>query len=523
MGYLGLEWQRNPSSNSLRGVGAGGALLLVLPWRGVFLILAVIGLLLAAGVWRWIPESLPRPARRPGGVAAGLRSIGAPAARGAVLAPVVALSFGGAAVFAYIAGTTFVFQEIYHLTAAAASVVYGVNAVGNMMGSLAYGRLVRRWSPEMLLCAGAAVALAGQVLLVSIAVTVGSSMMSTWLCLLVSLTAFGVFFPAVVTIAQQRGRSAPGATSALLGGGQFLFGAAGVTRERRVDSNRGILAGVWHDHHRDKCGHRDLRTTPPKPTTRIRTIGAAGPKSLFDLLHGVAGECAYEQAVDGEADQYRKWNPALRVEGHPQRVCAGWQVEDGRGGFAPGDELVRFSPTYRVGEGEVGNVFAVPFGRARRDAPETQRGQVSTEERPGGKNQADDESLHGPPHVRASSHPLPAIADLTRRADNESGWFSPGPRQPVRFSREPANSEFRKWRTNAAPTTISAASTTAITNRSLVVRATSPPAIARAMKAIMFGSARRCSVNCAPCVRVDPRSRGRWPRTGHRLHGRLEL
>lgn len=205
---------------------AGGALLLVLPWRGVLLILAVIGLLLVAGVWRWIPESLPRPARRPGGVAAGLRSIGALAARGAVLAPVVALSFGGAAVFAYIAGTTFVFQEIYHLTAAAASVVYGVNAVGNMIGSLAYGRLVRRWSPEMLLCAGAAVALAGQVLLVSIAVTVGSPMMSTWLCLLVSLTAFGVFFPAVVTIAQQRGRSAPGATSALLGSGQFLFGAA---------------------------------------------------------------------------------------------------------------------------------------------------------------------------------------------------------------------------------------------------------------------------------------------------------
>ncbi|MFD4406505.1 multidrug effflux MFS transporter [Nocardia sp. NPDC058499] len=205
---------------------AGGALLLVLPWRGVFLVLAAVGLLLAVGVARWIPESLPAHARRPGGVAAGLRSIGVLVAHGAVLPPVLALSFGGAAVFAYIAGTTFVFQEIYHLTPAAASLVYGVNAVGNMLGSLAYGRLVRRRSPELLLCASAATALTGPVLLVSVSVTVGSPMVLTWACLLVSLTAFGVFFPEVVTIAQQRGRSAPGATSALLGGGQFLFGAA---------------------------------------------------------------------------------------------------------------------------------------------------------------------------------------------------------------------------------------------------------------------------------------------------------
>ncbi|WP_063726536.1 hypothetical protein [Streptomyces sp. RTd22] len=48
----------------------------------------------------------------------------------------------------------------------------------------------------------------------------------TWLCLLLSLTAFGIFFPTVVTIAQRRGRTAPGATSALLGGGHFLLGAA---------------------------------------------------------------------------------------------------------------------------------------------------------------------------------------------------------------------------------------------------------------------------------------------------------
>jgi DHA1 family bicyclomycin/chloramphenicol resistance-like MFS transporter len=137
---------------------------------------------------------------------------------------VLALGCGGAAVFAYIAGTTFVFQDIYHLSPALSSLVYGVNALGNMSGSLAYGRLARHRTPEALLIISGILATAGAVALLLLQATTGSSM--TWLCLLITISAFGLFFPAVITIAQSRGRAAPGATSALLGGGQFLFGAA---------------------------------------------------------------------------------------------------------------------------------------------------------------------------------------------------------------------------------------------------------------------------------------------------------
>ncbi|MGX1772853.1 multidrug effflux MFS transporter [Nocardia brasiliensis] len=205
---------------------AGGALLLVFPWRAVFVVLAALGAVLAVGVWRWIPESRPPQARSAGGVTAGLRAMAELLARRDILGPVLAISFGGAAVFAYIAGTTFVFQGVHRLTPAVASLVYGVNAVGNMAGSLGYGRLVKHWSAATLLVAGAVLALAGSAVLFAVSVTVGSSLAVTWFCLFFSLTAFGVFFPAVVTLAQQRGRAAPGATSALLGGGQFLLGAA---------------------------------------------------------------------------------------------------------------------------------------------------------------------------------------------------------------------------------------------------------------------------------------------------------
>ncbi|MEV5887190.1 Bcr/CflA family efflux MFS transporter [Streptomyces sp. NPDC052020] len=204
----------------------GGALLLVVSWRYVFAALAVTGLFLALGVLRWIPESHPPQARLTGGLSSSLRAIGRVAGRRAVIMPALALAFGGAAVFAYIAGTTFVFQDIYRLSPSLASLVYGVNAIGNMTGSLAYGRLAGRSSPETLLIASGTVATAGTAALLLIQTTTGSTMLLTWLCLLTAITAFGVFFPAVITIAQSRGRAAPGATSALLGGGQFLLGAA---------------------------------------------------------------------------------------------------------------------------------------------------------------------------------------------------------------------------------------------------------------------------------------------------------
>jgi DHA1 family bicyclomycin/chloramphenicol resistance-like MFS transporter len=205
---------------------AGGALLLAVSWRYVFAVLALMGLLLSLGVWRWIPESHPPHARLTGGMTASLRAIAEVAAQRAILAPVLTLACGGAAVFAYIAGTTFVFQDIYRLSPALSSLVYGVNAVGNMAGSLAYGHLAKRRTPEALLIISGALATTGAAALLLIQATTGSTTQLTWLCLLITISAFGIFFPAVITVAQSRGRVAPGATSALLGGSQFLFGAA---------------------------------------------------------------------------------------------------------------------------------------------------------------------------------------------------------------------------------------------------------------------------------------------------------
>ncbi|GAB3585771.1 multidrug effflux MFS transporter [Amycolatopsis endophytica] len=200
----------------------GGAILSVTSWRIVFAALAVLGLAQVAGVLVWVPESRPS-GNRGSSPLAGLARL---ARRPAVAGYVISLCFGGAAVFAYIAGSTFVFSDVYGAAPGLVSVIYGVNALGSLAGSVLCGRLVARVGTGRLLVAGITTALAAGAVLTAALLTSGGSLALTWACLFAVITAFGVFFPAVTAAAQAAGRDAPGATSALLGGGQFLLGGA---------------------------------------------------------------------------------------------------------------------------------------------------------------------------------------------------------------------------------------------------------------------------------------------------------
>lgn len=225
----------------------GGGVLSVGSWRWLFGLLAFFGLVLTLCLALWVPESLPLSARVPGGMGGTVRSMRRVCARRSVIAPVLSLGFGGAAIFVYIGSTSFVFQDLYHLSAGLTSLVYGANALGNMAASIFYGRLVRRHSPEELLRASMVLTLAPAALLV-VAETAGRGGLAlTWICLFVSIAAFGVFFPAVTTVAQIRGRDAPGATSALLGSVQFTFGAiasplVGLFGDRSALPMAGLMA-----------------------------------------------------------------------------------------------------------------------------------------------------------------------------------------------------------------------------------------------------------------------------------------
>ncbi len=145
---------------------AGGQLLRVTSWRGLFVVLTAIALALFLSVLIGLPESLPRERRSSAGLGTLLRSLLTmtrdPRFMGFAL--VSALSFAG--FFAYLAGSSFVYQDVYGVSPAAFSVLFAANAVGMLGASELNHRLLARFSPAQLLGAALAVnAVAGMVVL----------------------------------------------------------------------------------------------------------------------------------------------------------------------------------------------------------------------------------------------------------------------------------------------------------------------------------------------------------------------
>lgn len=203
-----------------------GALVLTAgSWRSVFAVLAAFGLLLAGAVWVSVPESLPAGRRRRGGLRPMLAATGRLLRDRVLVGHLLVLAFGGAALFGYIAGSTFVFQGVYGVSASGYAGVFATNAVGMLLAGAAFGRLAGRLPVSTLLGIGTVVALAGAVLLTALLAAGVSGLAGAWVCLFVVTAGLGMMLPAAVTVVQERGRSAPGATSGLVGVAQFVLGA----------------------------------------------------------------------------------------------------------------------------------------------------------------------------------------------------------------------------------------------------------------------------------------------------------
>ncbi|MER7184023.1 multidrug effflux MFS transporter, partial [Streptomyces hyaluromycini] len=204
----------------------GGAVLAVSTWRAVFAVLAVLGVLLLLAVVRAVPESLPPERRHGGGLAGTFRAMGALLAGRAFMGYVLVVALVSAAMFAYISGSSFVFENLHGVSSTTYSLIFAGNAVAMLAAGASFARLAGRGTRlNTLLSAGVGIALLGALAQVLLVVTVGETLAGTWATLFVTAGGIGLVFPSAMSIGQAVGRTAPGAASALLGGFQFLFGA----------------------------------------------------------------------------------------------------------------------------------------------------------------------------------------------------------------------------------------------------------------------------------------------------------
>ncbi|MFC9533834.1 multidrug effflux MFS transporter [Streptomyces sp. NPDC056975] len=206
----------------------GGQVLRITDWRGIFVVLTVIGIALTALVWKGLPETLAPERRHGGGTAEALRTMRGLLADRVFTGYMVAGGFAFAALFAYISASPFVVQEIYGASPQTFSLLFGINSVGLIaVGQINGKLLVGRVSLDKALAVGLCViALASAALLLMATGVFGDvGLVPIAAGLFVLMSAMGLAMPNTNALALMRTPHAAGSASALLGTSSFLVGA----------------------------------------------------------------------------------------------------------------------------------------------------------------------------------------------------------------------------------------------------------------------------------------------------------
>ncbi|MFJ3301967.1 multidrug effflux MFS transporter [Streptomyces sp. NPDC086549] len=206
----------------------GGQILRVTDWRGVFVVLTVVGAVLAMLVWLRLPETLPPAERHDGGVGEALRTMRGLLTDLPFTGYMLAGGFAFAALFAYISASPFVIQEIYGASPQTFSLLFGLNSVGLVVAGQINGKvLVGRVRLDKVLAVGLTVVVlaATALLLMSLGAFGNVGLAPVAAALFVLMSAMGITLPNTQSLALLRTRHAAGSASALLGTSSFLVGA----------------------------------------------------------------------------------------------------------------------------------------------------------------------------------------------------------------------------------------------------------------------------------------------------------
>ena len=203
----------------------GAQLLLIGSWRMMFAVLAGFGALLLALVLFVLPESLPVERRRVGGIGSALRSYRGLLSDRPFMGLALLSGFYIAALFTYVASSTFVFQDGFDLSAQEFGLVFGAGSLAITIGSQVNGALVGRVTPERMLTVAvwSGVVLSAGLVVVALG---GGGLWALVALLVPTLGTAGFVFPSVPAIALEANAHRAGSAAALLGSVQFGIGAA---------------------------------------------------------------------------------------------------------------------------------------------------------------------------------------------------------------------------------------------------------------------------------------------------------
>jgi DHA1 family bicyclomycin/chloramphenicol resistance-like MFS transporter len=216
----------------------GAYLLKIMSWRGIFWTLTFIGVIALAG-GLFFEESIEQ--RTSGGLLQSFGHLGRVLQNRGFTYLLILFSVGGISALAFIASSTYIYQDGFHLSSQAYSFYFSLNALGSIVAPMIYLWLARRFHAEKIILA-CYVMTAASGLLVCI---LGN--LQPWifaLCILPATISGNCIRPPSTNMMLEQQKGDTGAVSSLMGCTGLLMGSLGIQLISRPWSNTIIALGI---------------------------------------------------------------------------------------------------------------------------------------------------------------------------------------------------------------------------------------------------------------------------------------
>jgi DHA1 family bicyclomycin/chloramphenicol resistance-like MFS transporter len=194
-----------------------GGYLLLLHWRAIFGLLALVGFAILGATWSGLPESIPWRDHRATRPAELLRHLVDFGTRRVCIGYAFLVCFVFCGLFSYISGSPFVLIEVFGVPSNRFGYLFGLNAVALMAGALINARLARRLLTVRILRYGVALILVGGAMISACAVFRLGGVAGIVGPMLIFVLGMGIVTPNAIAAAMEPVPRMAGFASSLIG------------------------------------------------------------------------------------------------------------------------------------------------------------------------------------------------------------------------------------------------------------------------------------------------------------------
>lgn len=222
---------------------AGSAVTSFSSWVGVFVFLGLLGLLLT-GITTWgLEESLPVQHRVSGNFMAVMKNYNRLFRDRTFMGYALVNGILFAGVFAFVAGTPFIYQNMFKLSPQMFSILFAMNGLAIMIGSQVVKRMAGRLSERRILLIGLSLSFVSSSAIL-IAVLSEGSLLAIVVSTFLFAISIGIIGPVSFTLAMESHGQNAGSASAVLGTFKYALGAVTSPLVGIAGENSAIPFGI---------------------------------------------------------------------------------------------------------------------------------------------------------------------------------------------------------------------------------------------------------------------------------------